>query len=99
MQSRVCWYIRWSMVTNTNGPVFPSLYLTERIVEIFSAAVPICSGCVTCCEPDAHMRRGSGAGGRNPPFRRWPSTPVPEPLGVSRKYIQCHEGGKDSPIP
>jgi hypothetical protein len=44
------------------------------------------------------MRRGSGTGGRKSPRSGWPSGPIVDWRGVSRKYSQCQSGGSGSPI-
>jgi hypothetical protein len=45
----------------------------------------------------AHMRRGSGTGGRKPPRRGWPSGPICDCGACGRKYSQCHSGGTGEP--
>ena len=45
----------------------------------------------------AHIRRGSGTGGRKPPRCGWPSGPSSDCRAVGRKYSQCQHGGIASP--
>ncbi len=45
----------------------------------------------------AHMRRGSGTGGRKPPRLGWPSGPMSHCRCIGRKYSQCHSGGSGVP--
>ncbi|MPM77701.1 hypothetical protein SDC9_124709 [bioreactor metagenome] len=49
--------------------------------------------------PPAHMRRGSGTGGRKPPRRGCPSGPISLWRACGRKYSQCHNAGTAEPSP
>ena len=45
----------------------------------------------------AHIRLGSGTGGRKPPRRGWPSSPSSDCRCTGRKYSQWARGGSGSP--
>ena len=59
--------------------------------------VPTASGRKNSSRPPAHMRRGSGTGGRKPPRRVCPSGPISLCLANGVKYSQCQSGGTGSP--
>ena len=90
--------ISCSTLTKTSGPVRPVFASTDFTVDIFSATSPMISGCSIRISPAAHMRRGKGTGGRNPPFLGWPSSPVPVCVGVGKKYSQCQGQGRVPPL-
>ena len=68
--------ISWRTLTNTSGPVRPLFSVTSWIVEVRVSASPMRSGAWNSNWLPAHMRRGSGTGGRNPPRLAWPSGPI-----------------------
>ena len=87
-----------STSTNSRSPVRPALCLTEAMRECFCAASPTRSGLLCHCRrPPAHMRRGSGTGGKKPPRKGWPSGPIWPCGACGKKYSQCHSGGTSLP--
>lgn len=65
-------------VTKASWPVAPLLASTLAMREVRAASLPMTSGAVNVRRPPAHMRRGSGTGGRKPPRCGWPSGPRPD---------------------
>src|SRR4051812_48508218 len=83
----------WSTVTKHNLPLRPSLKATSRTVSVRVTRSPTRrSASVSICPP-AHIRRGSGTGGRKPPLAAWPSGPRESADGVSGARHQCRAGG------
>ena len=72
------WALRTSCrtITNTRSPLRPDLGVTETMREVRSMLSPTRSGACQVRRPPAHMRRGSGTGGRNSPRAAWPSGPA-----------------------
>ena len=67
------------------------------MVDVRSTASPTRTGERNSNWLPAHMRRGSGTGGRNPPRFAWPSGPISLCRCSGRKYSQCHSGGSAVP--
>src|SRR3546814_14162096 len=63
-------------VTKTSFPLRPCFSVIDSIVDTRRISVPSTSGRRKMTRPPAHIRRGSGTGGRKPPRLGWPSTPV-----------------------
>jgi hypothetical protein len=59
--------ISWRTFTNTSAPVRPDFSLTLSMVEVRCTASPIRTGLPNWNWLPAHMRLGSGTGGRKPP--------------------------------
>jgi hypothetical protein len=87
----------WRTLTNTSSPVRPDLDVTSSMVEVRSTASPTRIGERNSNWLPAHMRRGSGTGGRKPPRLAWPSAPISDCRWRGRKYSQCHSGGSGRP--
>jgi hypothetical protein len=90
--------ISWRTFTKTSGPLRPCLSVTPSMVERRSAWSPTRSGVRNSNWLPAHMRRGSGTGGRKPPRFAWPSGPISLWRCSGRKYSQCHSGGSGMPF-
>src|SRR5437868_2289788 len=88
----------WRTFTNTSLPVRPSLIETSSMVEVRATRSPTRIGERNSNWLPAHMRRGSGTGGRNPPRLAWPSGPISLCWCSGRKYSQCHSGGNGVPF-
>ena len=71
--------------------------VTSAIVDVRSTASPTRTGERNSNWLPAHMRRGSGTGGRKPPRLAWPSGPISLCRCSGRKYSQCHSGGSAVP--
>ncbi len=71
--------------TNTSGPVRPDFSFTLSIVDVRVTASPTRSGSWNWNWLPAHMRRGSGTGGRNPPRFACPSGPISDWRWSGRK--------------
>jgi hypothetical protein len=67
------------------------------MVEVRATASPTQMGAWNSNWLPAHMRRGSGTGGRKPPRLAWPSAPISLWRCNGRKYSQCQSGGRGSP--
>ena len=89
--------ISWRTFTNTSVPLRPSLAATSAIVDVRVMASPIRSGRRNCIRLPAHIRRGSGTGGRKPPRLRMAVRPDLRHRAHRRKYCQCQGGGSASP--
>ena len=90
--------ISWRTRTKTSVPLRPFFSLTSATVERRRTASPMASGSRNSMRLPAHMRRGSGTGGRKPPRFGWPSGPSCACACIGRKYSQCHSSGKRSPV-
>ena len=75
----------WRTVTNTSGPVRPTLLATSSIVDVRTISSPTRIGLRNSNRPPAHIRRGSSTGGRKPPRRAWPSGPISDCWCTGRK--------------
>src|SRR4030095_9670243 len=89
--------ISWRTFTNTSGPVRPDFSVTSAIVDTRVTPSPTRSGRLNSNWLPAHIRRGSGTGGRKPPRLAWPSGPTSDWRYSGRKYSQCQSGGIDVP--
>ena len=66
---------RCSTDTKHNAPVPPVFIVTSAMLEVRVISSPTRSGSRNSSSPPAHIRRGSGTGGRKPPRAGWPSGP------------------------
>lgn len=89
--------ISWRTVTKTSAPLRPCLASTLLMVDRRTTSSPIFNGRSKCSRPPAHMRRGSGTGGKKPPRFGWPSVPISLWGACGRKYNQCASGGRGDP--
>jgi hypothetical protein len=75
----------WRTLTNTSDPERPVFSLIAAIVETRVTSSPTRSGSWNSNSLPAHIRRGSGTGGRNSPRRAWPSGPTSDCWYKGRK--------------
>jgi hypothetical protein len=87
----------WRTFTNASVPLRPCFTVTSSMVDVRAMRSPTQSGSWNVSWLPAHMRRGSGTGGRKPPRSAWPSTPRVDCRCTGRKYSQCHNGGNGVP--
>ena len=67
--------IRCSTDTKHSTPVLPVFMVTSEMRELRVISSPTRKGSKNSSSPPAHIRRGSGTGGRKPPRVGWPSGP------------------------
>ncbi len=61
------WHWLYFLPSARQGELGPDLCVTDTILDVRSTASPTRKGASHCSRPPAHMRRGSGTGGRKPP--------------------------------
>src|SRR5438874_3488413 len=83
--------------TNTSSPLCPRFGATDTMRDLRVAVAPTASGRCHSIRLPAHIRRGSGTGGRKPPRFACPSGPTSDWRYAGRKYSQCQSGGTASP--
>ena len=84
-------------LTKTSRPLRPSLLRTSSMVLVRATASPTRTGLRNSNWLPAHMRRGSGTGGKKPPRLAWPSAPISLCRCIGKKYSQCHSSGSAVP--
>src|SRR3984893_1289431 len=87
----------WSTETKHNKPVEPDFSVKSLIVEVRVTTSPTRKDSVMLIAPPAHIRRGSGTGGRNPPRLGWPSGPTSDNGTTGSVRHQCAVNGAASP--
>ena len=89
--------IRCSTETKHSTPVLPVFIVTSEIREVRFASSPTRSGSKNSSSPPAHIRRGSGTGGRKPPRVGWPSWLSSDIGNTGCARHQCAVHGAASP--
>ena len=89
--------ITWSTETKHSMPVLPVFSVKSLIVEVRVTTSPTRSGSTKLIAPPAHIRRGNGTGGRNPPRLGWPSAPTSDNGTTGSVRHQCAVNGAASP--
>src|SRR6185312_15368641 len=86
-----------STETKHSVPVEPLFRVTSEIREARADSSPTRSGSRNWISPPAHIRRGSGTGGRKPPRVGWPSGPSIDIGNTGCARHQCVVHGAASP--
>lgn len=87
-----------STVTKISGPVRPCFSVIAVISCVRFTTLSRAIGATRRLRPPANIRRGSRAGGMNPPRVGWPSGPSDDVGSAGLKYTQCHMGGNGEPL-
>ena len=85
--------ISYRVVTNAISPLRPDLTTTSATAARHSSTAPNAIGACWVRRPPANIRFRPGIGGRNGPAAGWPSAPIADWAGWSRRVNQCHIGG------
>src|SRR6476660_9159142 len=86
-----------STETKQSTPVEPVFIVTSEIFEVRVDSSPTRNGSRNWISPPAHIRRGSGTGGRKPPRVGWPSGPSIDIGNTGCARHQCVVHGAASP--
>src|SRR6202140_1231722 len=89
--------IRWSTDTKHNAPVLPVFIVTSAMREVRVISSPTRNASKNSSSPPAHIRRGSGTGGRKPPRVGWPSWLSADIGNTGCARHQCTVHGAASP--
>ena len=87
-----------STETKQSTPVEPVFIVTSEIREVRVDSSPTRNGSRNSISPPAHIRRGSGTGGRKPPRVGWPSGPSIDIGNTGCARHQCVVHGAASPV-
>ncbi|MHC2625138.1 hypothetical protein ACVIW2_007170 [Bradyrhizobium huanghuaihaiense] len=87
-----------STETKHSVPVEPDFTCTSAMREVRVDSSPTRSGCRNSISPPAHIRRGSGTGGRKPPRVGCPSGPSIDIGNTGCARHQCTVNGAASPF-
>ena len=86
-----------STATKHSVPVEPVFTVTSDMRAVRLGASPTRSASKNSSSPPAHIRRGSGTGGRKPPRVGWPSGPSIDIGNTGWPRHQCTVNGAASP--
>ena len=88
---------RCSTETKHSTPVLPVFMVTSEMREVRFASSPTRKASKNSSSPPAHIRRGSGTGGRKPPRVGWPSGLSSDIGNTGCARHQCTVNGAASP--